>query len=627
MPRYRRVAALIAAALLLPSPALAHHPDHPGGREEFAGEGVVDGLQHGTTTGHLAALSRNVEVVGKAEVTNPSGAGNNGRVADVFGYKDYAYLNAFRDPTCVQAGVHVIDISDPGNPFEVTSAFIPTSVGSYAGEGIQVIPMNNEYFTGDLLIHQNETCPAGPPPASPMTAGGISLWDVTDPTDPEPVTLHTGDFAGGLGPGPNQTHSMYAWTNEFDERTYVSLIDDEETTDVDILDITDPYHPVLVNDTLELDALVRQETPGNLRSIFSHDMHVHRFGQRYVMTLNYWDGGYVLLDVTDPRPGGVQVLAHSDYPALDEERLARGHEISPEGNAHQSEISPSGRYLIGTDEDFAPFRVTATITSGPYAGTQYTATSASGTPPIDDDTTITGTPTFVGLACSTLSPGAGVALVERGVCSFQQKLDNIVAAGYSGGIVFNSVRPDCMAQVTMLASGGIPFVFVNRLTGLQLLQVSGVTAGNACTTASPAAGSAVASTSIEGVFDGWGYVRLFRTDISRLRGGPASITPLDTYAVSESQDRAYATGFGTLSVHEVAMDPGGDLAYIAYYDAGFRVVRYGSHGIEEVGAFIDAGGNDFWGVEVWTDENGEQYVLASDRDFGLYIFRYTGPLP
>jgi hypothetical protein len=53
------------------------------------------------------------------------------------------------------------------------------------------------------------------------------------------------------------------------------------------------------------------------------------------------------------------------------------------------------------------------------------------------------------------------------------------------------------------------------------------------------------------------------------------------------------------------------------------VVEYGKNGIQEVGAFIDEGGNNFWGVEVWHDEHGEQFVLASDRDLGLYIFKYT----
>ncbi|HEX6658220.1 MAG TPA: hypothetical protein VF065_09075, partial [Ilumatobacter sp.] len=115
------------------------------------------------------------------------------------------------------------DIHDPANPFEVVDAFMPTSIGSFAGEGIQVISVDNEFFSGDLLIHQNETCPFGPPPTDPLLSGGISMWDVSDPTNPTAVTAHTGDFAGGLNAGPNQTHSMYAWHNNFDGRWYVVL--------------------------------------------------------------------------------------------------------------------------------------------------------------------------------------------------------------------------------------------------------------------------------------------------------------------------------------------------------------------------------------------------------------------
>ena len=636
MPTRRRMMAAAAAAMvvLAPTAAMGHpgHPDHAGSVELFPGEGVLTADQHGSLAGHLPPVQRNVSVVGKAAVTNPSGAGNRGRVADVFAWGDHAYLTAFRDPTCVATGVHVMDISNPAAPFEVTDAFIPTSVGSYAGEGIQVIRMANQHFTGDLLVHQNETCPAGPAPASPAMAGGISLWNVTNPTAPTPVTLHTGDFTnpnGALDPGPNQTHSMRLWTNELNGRTYASLVDNEETADIDILDITNPFAPVLVNE-LDLDVApfnVSQPTPPNLTSSFVHDMVVDKVGQRYVMTANYWDGGYVLLDVTDPQPGKVQLIAESDYAALDEERLARGHSISPEGNAHQAELSPNRKFLMGTDEDFNPYRVVATITSGPYSGTEYTATSANATPPIQAGTSISGTPTYVGLGCpGTVEPGTGIALVERGVCSFQQKFDAIKAAGYTAGIVFNSKAPansTCMAQVSMLAAGDLPFVFVNRLRGLQLLGVAGVNETNACATDSPGAGAPAESTTIEAVFDGWGYVRLFATDIPHKTGQTGSITQIDTYTVPEAQDPAFATGFGHLSVHEVAMAPETGLAYLSYYAAGVRVVSYGKDGLEEVGAFIDEGGSNFWGVEVWHDENGEEFVLASDRDFGLYVLKYT----
>ena len=44
-----------------------------------------------------------------------------------------------------------------------------------------------------------------------------------------------------------------------------------------------------------------------------------------------------------------------------------------------------------------------------------------------------------------------------------------------------------------------------------------------------------------------------------------------------------------------------------------------------VGHYIDAAGNNFWGVTLAEDQNGDRIILASDRDFALFIFRYTGP--
>jgi hypothetical protein len=620
-----------AAALVMAVPAATSHPGHPDhslSKEDFPGEGVLPGDQHSMAGGHLPAVSRGVKLIGKAEVTNPSGDGNDGRVADVSAYGNYAFLTAFREPTCERTGAHVINISDPKHPFEVTSAFMETTDGNYAGEGSDVLRLKNRFFNGVLFMHQNETCPGAPAPTVPRTRGGINIWDITNPEHPVLLAKHAGDYtnpSGGMDAQANQTHSQFAWTNKFDGRTYVVLIDDEEFTDLDIMDITDPRNPILINDTLDLNEPpfeVDQDSPDNLTSSFSHDMTVKRIGERYVMSVSYWDGGYVQLDVTDPRAGHVSLITESDYAELDEERLARGHEISPEGNGHQSELSPDNRFLVATDEDFNPYRVIATITSGPYTGTEYTAISGSDVPAIDADTSISGTPTYVGDACLPLAPGDGIALVERGTCTFQVKIDTITAAGYDAGIVFNNVRPDCMSLVFMLAAGDIPFVFVNRLTGLQLLQVAGVTEDNACTTASPAPGSAVASTNIEAIFDGWGYIRLFRTHIPGEVGEPGSIRQIDTFTIPEAQDPAFASGFGDLSVHEVAIDPtpGKKLAYVSYYSGGFRVFEYGNKGLKEVGAFIDQDGNNFWGVEVHKVGK-KQYVLASDRDFGLYIFQ------
>jgi hypothetical protein len=54
------------------------------------------------------------------------------------------------------------------------------------------------------------------------------------------------------------------------------------------------------------------------------------------------------------------------------------------------------------------------------------------------------------------------------------------------------------------------------------------------------------------------------------------------------------------------------------------VVKFSRRGIQEVGAFIASGGNNFWGVQVLPGGK-RPLVMASDRDSGLWIFQYTGP--
>jgi hypothetical protein len=147
----------------------------------------------------------------------------------------------------------------------------------------------------------------------------------------------------------------------------------------------------------------------------------------------------------------------------------------------------------------------------------------------------------------------------------------------------------------------------------------------------PAIGTLGETISVQpGVFDGWGYMNLH--DATK-----PNLPIIGHYAIPEAFDPTKASGFGALSIHEVKTDPRPDanLGYISYYSGGFRVVRFNKKGIFEVGRFIDEGGNDFWGVFPIGDETaghgypngvsgGNPYVLASDRDFGLYIFRYTG---
>jgi len=118
-------------------------------------------------------------------------------------------------------------------------------------------------------------------------------------------------------------------------------------------------------------------------------------------------------------------------------------------------------------------------------------------------------------------------------------------------------------------------------------------------------------------YDGWGYAHLYDANTSQL---------IDDFAIPEGIDERYASGFGDLSIHEVATDPETNLVYSSYYAGGLRVLRYSrDRGLEEVGRFIDDGGSNFWGVEQFTDKDGNRLIAGSDRDFGLYIVKYTGP--
>jgi hypothetical protein len=157
------VVVALVLSLLSATAALAHHPERTrGGGELFPGEGIAaagDKLQHGGSDDHLPPKKQNVALIGKAEVSQQGGSSARGRVADVAAHGNYAYLTAFRTDDCLGGGAWIVDISDPTSPVE--SGFLPTTDGSYAGEGAQVIDVEHGPYAGrQLFLHQNETCDA-----------------------------------------------------------------------------------------------------------------------------------------------------------------------------------------------------------------------------------------------------------------------------------------------------------------------------------------------------------------------------------------------------------------------------------------------------------------------------------
>jgi hypothetical protein len=602
----------IGVACCLPATASGHHFQKGGW------EGIT-AKQHGEATKHLPQANKDVDVISRLKLKNVS----EGKIADVGISPDgnTAFLAAWGHVTCKYNGIHVVDITDPAKPAE--KAFIQAQEGSTPGEGVQVIKLTTPFFNGDLLVSNNEKC-------KPKTGfGGMNLYDVSNPHHPTALAEGVGDSTvhGQGKKAANEIHSVFAW--DAGSKGYAVIVDNEEELDVDIMDITNPKKAKLVAE-YDLDQMfpqIVQASPINLTQIFHHDMIVKEINGRQIMLISYWDGGYVKLDMTDPL--NPTLLGDTDFAAIDPEAAESGLTVPPEGNAHQSEFTRDNKYVVASDEDFGPYAL------GAHNDTDNTSIQASqgdATRLLLEGETITGTSKYVGQACPGGAPvpaGLGeIAVVERGVCTFTEKVASVIAAGgYKAVLVFNREGGDACNQTTgMTVVGDIPaFGVAPREDGFALFDVEDQYDDTACL-AGAGDGSQVLPVPIGTVgdtltfssyFDGWGYVHLYRNQ-------GAKLAELDTYAIPEAHDPAYATGFGDLSVHEVAASHVNDnRLYFSYYSGGFRVVDIENDKLVEKGYNIDPEGNNFWGVQVFS-HGGQEYVAGSDRDAGLWIFKYTG---
>jgi hypothetical protein len=595
-----------------------------------------------TISRNLPGALENFEVVSKYEASKVFGDVKPGQIADLAVHKGYAYLNYWDDDenTCARGGTEVVDINNPAEPKHVT--FIPAKQPFYHGEGAHVVTLDTPKFKGDVLAVNDETY--GPPcePAD-KTGGGFDLYDVTNPRAPKTFVQGASDShpTSPTDPTPksNSYHSVFVWQDERnpatpdDNKAYLVASDNIELTDVDIFDITDPANPVQVGDydLVELFPEILQDEEANGGLVLHHDMVVKRIEGRMVMLSDYWDAGYVQLDVTNPE--NPRLITDTTFNGKDPLSGAE----TPEGNAHQGEFSSDNQFLLAADEDFGPFRAVTRATSGPNPGTLI-ALEGSNSKPIATlpDGMLNGHTTYVGNACDPATiPDApaddgdpnteDIAVIERAgtapdptvACGFALKLTNVAAKGWDAGVIFNNAnRPDGDQLVNMDTSNAtIPAIFSLRASVLgtateqgRLFQTSGAT---------PAVPTAGADLQVAPEFDGWGYAHLYDAKTSER---------LDSFAIPEAMDPRYAAGFGDLSIHEFATDPTEPVAYSSYYAGGIRAFTFSrSGGLQETGKFIDDRGSNFWGIEQFTTPDGQRLIAGSDRDFGLVILKYTGP--
>ena len=604
---------------------------------------------HGPTSGHLPPTQANVDLVSRLQVSPIAP----GWVADVATYRDTAFLAGWA-PMCDDArvgnrgGFWSIDIRNPAAPRQL--AFVQSPPGTYLTEGMHAMRLTLPSFTGDVLIVSQEICGD----AEDVGRGGFAIYDVTNPATP--TLLGTSGDTGVRGPLWNSSHSAFGW--DTGPNAYVAIVDNQEAEDIDIFDITDPRNPRLIKETGVDEWPQAQDNLAFGSEAFVHDLITRRVEGRWEMLASYWDVGYVRVDMTDP--ANPRYISDHDFLANDPLVANVG---KPEGNAHEAEwdrcpeegirsAAPCGdvQFVLAADEDFSVARPTFRIQTGANVGLQDAGEFSFSVPLSDKfaatDGVAEGPTVYGGSGCpsdvngngttdrdetplaSTIPAGPGderIVVYERGTCFFSEKIESGQLRGYDVVMVANHHAG---------ANGGLfPDAFICGSQGHDYTPTaSALCIGHRALHqlfndppeyTSPATGAGVDLPPIGtvgervraqgGVFDGWGYLHLL---------DHSTMAEIDQYAIPEAIDPRFAAGFGDLSIHEITTDPTGNVGYVAWYSGGLRVIDYDNRTLEEVGRFIQPEGADYWGVELNVRRDGRLFVLASDRNYGLYTFRF-----
>lgn len=536
--------------------------------------------------------------------------------SDVWVLDGFAYLGTVAPPcgdgSVGDAGVQIYDVRDPRRPRLVGS--LPSVDGGRIND-VKVARMHG----GDILVHSNEPCrPNGP--------GGFEMFDVSDPLQPRHLghvaTRSVNPLLRQRNPGRDDgVHNLVLFSRE--GRDFVGSQVNTDIGNFQIWEISDSSAPQLIGSygaeslrwpdvvwsELRDEALVDEAVAylnsghGQIANRSLHDLYITPDG--LTAYLAHWDAGLLRLDLSDlSRPRLVSVAIDAEL----EDGEVSSHSVWP---------TADGRTVVEGEEDFHGGDTFVQIESGPGAG-RYPTSAGSVVLPVAarPGRSIAGGSTFVGGACEAIPEAAGegrIALIERGVCTFADKIANARQAGYAGVVIFNH-EAGGEERVSMGgAPAGLPGVFVARSTGLAIALAEG--------NRLPAIGSEGAPLRIEAVNGGLGGLRIW--DYSD-PAAPVLASVFNTFCSSEP-DAAECAGRGLTTAHNVIVE--GDRAYVSWYGEGVLVIDISDprrpvelarfRGDGELFEANNNGGQDMWGIY---KVSGEPYLYASDRNGGLYVF-------
>ncbi|GBD17223.1 hypothetical protein HRbin26_02141 [bacterium HR26] len=547
---------------------------------------------------------------------------NAGVHADVAGYKNLAFVGKWRE-LCPGTGVDIIDISRPATPVKIadTLDYLDTSM-----EDMQAIRIGER----DVLAIGLQDCGNVPTPG--VGKSGLELYDITDPHNPQLLSLFDVDQSGVDVTG---VHELDLTATPSGRVLALLAVPNLEALtfrppapsigDLLILDITDPTNPTLIGEwgvldepALGLDFYLGVAQGGDARTLL-HSVRANQNGTRAY--LSYWDAGFIILDISNPSSpvfrGFAPKTAPDDSYGPDEE-----------GNAHSVDEARGGNILVTADEDFSPFHLEFSVTAPASIAGQYPAVEGAFTKPIVTlpGRVMTGEVVHVGRGCPENSivpgspadpyladPNGKIALIERGACRFDEKIGRAQLAGAIGAIVYNTAAGgDALVlmsgrQAFTLADGrpveiNIPGIFVGRSAGVALRDAFDAVQ--------------VVSVKASAVFDGWGFLRFF--DIK----DPTNPKQLSTFATANTNNEDVALE-GIWSVHNPEVR--GNTVYASWYSDGVRIIDISSPSApREIGFWVGEGApSDAPPVNIWSVVPHGDLLLVSDRNFGLYILKHT----
>ncbi|MDP9491233.1 MAG: hypothetical protein M3P42_03395, partial [Actinomycetota bacterium] len=267
----------------------------------------------------------------------------------------HAYVGTWSG-NCSGVGAKIVDVNDPAHPRRVAY------VGGRTGVSNEDLVVQH-IGTRDVLAIGVQTCKAQ------GGVGGLALFDVTDPSNPEslsftefPFGVHELDMV--VREDGVALALLAVPFTEFENGYFGGDLGGE----FKIVDVSDPTAPVLRADwgyiadsSIEIVAGNDEVSSsfqgiGDYAAYYAHSARAADGGM--TAYVSYWDGGILKFDISDPDEP--ELVGRTTYP------------LPADGDSHSLTVYDAGgtRYILQNDEDGVPY-TPPVVTSSATGTTEY----------------------------------------------------------------------------------------------------------------------------------------------------------------------------------------------------------------------------------------------------------------